>query len=928
MILKNFKSQLLLFIFFFSTVFAFAQVTVKGKVTTKENPQGIAAVTIQEKGTTNAVLSSEDGSYTIEVKGTNAVLLFNFVGMKPQSVSVAGKSEINIELEEDVSSLSDVVVTASRQPVRKIETVISVEVISSKQLKTIKPEGIAEAITQTPGIYVNTSQGRRGGVIIRGFPDGGNPLGGLDYTSILLDGLPSFGTTGRLPEAGFGFDLNVERVEVVRGSAATLFGRAAAAGAVNLISRTGGEKISGSVRLTRYDNIFEDSDNTMNYRFDWNVNGPLSKDKTVRFNLGGWFMDDKGFKNTGYKDKGHQLRGNVDFMLPNNKGKVRLYFLSSDYVFQNLTDAPADLNTMKLAGGWKNYETMQNFPSFYNLNYTVYESGSAAGTGTAFPTRRVTTNGVDSITRSIRKAMDDNGYGKTTQLGATFNFNLGNGFTLDNKFRFQSLASGTKYSFALPSFYKNYTVLRLLLDGDSDDQDIMNEFRLSKSAITGKVKHFFQGGHYYSNTRLRPTTYSFVHTLNPSNPDDIKFAPLAPPFVNNPWSGPLTAPRGSITRRGDYTEQVNSVFFGDEMKFGEKLTINTGVRYDWVWISMKETKRPFDKTLTRVVKHKDWSASIGFNYLIRRNIAVFGNLNKAFRAPDYTTYTSLEPFNAANTTFFRVPDGIKKNETIINSELGFRSTIKDFGFDLSVFYTKINDRLSRIFENGIVVSKPFGSNRISGTELSVFYNATGALRGLSVRSSLTYQDAIFTDFKINVDRGSILGNVTGALNVDPAGNLYGNKIIDEGGGNYSLNLNNKTLPSIPKVIWNFNSFYTHKYFGIDFSSNYNGNRFVDPTNVLKYDNLIILNAGAYVNVPFKGKTEIRIGAQVKNLSNNQSIQNIAGLGAGDVALGQKQKTPNWILPETIAGNAVNTQIWGQGYVQLPRRFLIYMSFDF
>jgi iron complex outermembrane recepter protein len=908
------KLRLLFAFLFLIPLLAAAQVTVKGKVSSTGSPDGLPKASIVEKGTTNGVTSNDKGEFTITVKDKSAVLIISFLGMDPYEVAVGNQTNITAVLTEEVSPYSEVVVTAGRKPTRKLETTTSVEIINAKALKIIKPEGIAEAITAAPGLYVNTSQGRRGGIVMRGFPDGGNPLGGLDYTGILLDGLPSFGSTGRLPEAGFGFDMNVEKVEVVRGSTATLFGRASAAGAVNVISKTGGEKTATSIKFSNYNKLFNSQG--LNYRIDFNSNGTMFKNKSWRFNIGGWLLNDNGFKNTGYNDNGFQFRGNIDYLLPNSKGSVRLYALASDYVFQNLTDIPADMNTMQVAGGWKPEQTLQNFESFYTRNYTVYESGGG------FPTRLVRDANGDSIVRSVKQAMQDNNYTRNFHIGTAITYNLGKGRSIEERFRYQNLHSGTKYSFALPSFYRNNSVTRLLLDGDANDVDAINEFRFKQFFEVNKVQHEMVFGHFMSRTHLKPLTYSFVHTLNPSNPDSLKFAPLAPPFVPLPWSGTNDYPRGSITRNGDYIEQVSSFFAGDEIRFNEKLKVNVGLRYDWVLLDMKENKKPFDRTLTRKERHSDWSGSVGFNYLLNKTSALYGNLNRAFRAPDYTAYTSLEWISFTDRRFLRVPTSIDKNEKIISTELGYRTSIKDFGIDVSVFYTKINNRLSRIFENGIVVSKPFGSNRIAGTELSLFF-IPQSVKGLSIRTNFTYQNAIFTDFKIPVDRGGVLGNATTALNVNPTGDLYGNKLIDEGSGNYSIDVRKKKLPGIPNFIWNSSIAYSHEYFGIDFSSNYNGKRYVDATNVLAYNNLMILNAGAYFKVPLKSNGDLRIGLQAKNLTNRNDIQNIAGLTASDVALGQKQKSPNW-----LDATSANRPIWGQGYVQLPRRVLIYISFDF
>jgi iron complex outermembrane recepter protein len=916
MLPKLFSGKRMAWLFFFSFVLSasvVAQINVKGKVV-DENNAPLDGATITEKGTANSVLVLPDGSFAITVKSGTAILVARYIGRQPKEARADGSNMVVIQLRQDISDLSVVTITAGRKPTRKLETTTAVEIIGSKQLKMTKPEGIAEAITNVPGLYVNTSQGRRGGIVTRGFPDGGNPLGGLDYTAILIDGLPSFGSTGRIPEAGFGFDLNVDRVEVVRGSTATLFGRASAAGAVNVISKTGGAKHGGSVRLTNYNNVFSEGGTDFNYRLDYNLNGPVTKDKSVRYNIGGWFLNDRGYKNTGLNDKGYQLRGNLDVKLGDNFGNLNVYFLHSDYVFQNLTDVPADLNTMKTAGNWKNYQTMQNFESFYNQRYTVYESGGG------FPTRIVrNANPTDSISRSVRTAMDDNSYGRATHVGFKIDLNLGGGFGFENRFRYQQITSGTKYSFSLPSFYRNNSVARLLLDGDARDHDIINEARLKKFINGSHVTHDIVLGAFLSYTGLNPTTYSFLHVMNPSNADSLKFAPLAPPFVTAPWSGTQAFPRGSITRRGNYYESVSSLFAGNEMKVNNKLTINMGLRYDWILIDMAETKKPYDLRLTRKERHEDWSGSIGVNYLLKSNSSLYANFNRAFRSPDYTAYTSLEWISFTDRRFLRAPDGIKKNEHIISMEAGYRTGIGDFSFDIAAFNTKINNRLATIFQNGIAVSVPFGSNKIMGGEISVGYNST-AIKGLSIRSNVTLQKATFSEFKVTVGKGGVIGNAATALNVDINGNLYGNTIINEGSGNYSIDVKGKRLPGIPSMIWNSSVVYAHKYFGLDFSSNYNGKRYADPTEVLPYNNLIVLNAGGYVRLPLRGKQELRLGAQVKNLSNRQDVQNIPGLSASDVALGQKQKTANW--------SDATSPIWGQGYTQLPRRILITLSYDF
>jgi hypothetical protein len=157
--------------------------------------------------------------------------------------------------------------------------------------------------------------------------------------------------------------------------------------------------------------------------------------------------------------------------------------------------------------------------------------------------------------------------------------------------------------------------------------------------------------------------------------------------------------------------------------------------------------------------------------------------------------------------------------------------------------------------------------------------------------------------------------------VDVTKDLFGLSIINEGNNQTSINVVGNKLPGVPDYIWNTTAIYTHKWFGLDFSSNINGGkRYADATNLINLGELAVLNGGGYFRWAVKGKNELRIGLQCKNIGNRQSVQNIAGLAENSTAMGQLQTTPNF--------NNAGVPIWAQGYLQLPRRWIAYISFDF
>ncbi|MFZ4428290.1 MAG: TonB-dependent receptor domain-containing protein, partial [Saprospiraceae bacterium] len=559
--------------------------------------------------------------------------------------------------------------------------------------------------------------------------------------------------------------------------------------------------------------------------------------------------------------------------------------------FQNLSDVALNPNTLELAPGWKNTDTYQS-PNLTGINFTIVE-----GSG---PARRfVLDQNGRQITRNLGQAMAGGSYGRINQGGMKLDYNLGSGWSVNNHFRYQTIETGVKYGFALPTFYAPTAVLRLYLDGDAVDKDLINEFRINKNIEAGNSQHVLSAGMYYSTINQKPTTYSYLYNSS-TDPNNIRASGIFPPGSPAPTTG-------SITRRGDYDENVTAVFFGDEMKFDNRLTINLGARIDWLALDMAETKIPYDKTLTRVEKFSDWSASLGANYLLSDRSALYGNVIRAYRMPDYSAFTSLE--RRADGKFLRLPDGLSNNEVVFNTELGVRTGFEGFGFDVALFYTNIDNRLASIFEDGLLVSKPLGQNRIQGAEASISF--TG-IRGLFVRSALTFQDARFADFKIPVGR-------TGTtLNVNPTGNLFGNTLINEGNNNYSIDLKDKKIPGVPNLIWNFVANYESKYFGLDFSSNINAGRYADGTNIIELGTLMIINAGAYARLPMRNDQDIRLGIQARNLMNDATVQGIAGVADNDTVLSTKQRNQNFNNPVVFA----------HGYTQLPGRVMVTLSYNF
>jgi len=212
------------------------KITVKGVV---NDAQGaIIGASVSEKGTSNGTVTDIDGNFTLNV-ASNATLTINYLGYKTAEISVNGKTSFSIVLEENVTELSEVVVTAMGVKTEKRRLNFAVQSINSEDLTDKKASNFVNALQgKIAGLSVTNSSGSPNAgtqVIIRGISSV-NPSQGNEPLFI-LDGVPVRG--GGTSAA----DINpndIENVTVLKGAAAAaLYGHEAANGAIMITTKKG-----------------------------------------------------------------------------------------------------------------------------------------------------------------------------------------------------------------------------------------------------------------------------------------------------------------------------------------------------------------------------------------------------------------------------------------------------------------------------------------------------------------------------------------------------------------------------------------------------------------------------------------------------------------------------------------------------------------
>lgn len=182
--------------------------TITGTVTEFGMPLPGASVVV--KGTTNGTQTDFDGKYSIKAKKDD-VLEFSYIGMKAQQVTVAASDVINVQMQEDNVTLSEVVVVGyGAQKKNKLTSVVKAEEIRDKKVvanRKTEAETIGDTNTklsydinqslqgQVAGVNITSASGKpekKDKIIIRGkssIQNGAEPLYILDGEPISSENL-------------------------------------------------------------------------------------------------------------------------------------------------------------------------------------------------------------------------------------------------------------------------------------------------------------------------------------------------------------------------------------------------------------------------------------------------------------------------------------------------------------------------------------------------------------------------------------------------------------------------------------------------------------------------------------------------------------------------------------------------------------------
>ncbi|GAB4494526.1 MAG: TonB-dependent receptor [Saprospiraceae bacterium] len=213
--------------------------TFKGRVADTNTGEPLAFATVQATEFSTGTLTDTAGFFTLQVpKGFEKIkIAVSLVGYVRQSIVLKiNEKDVEIRLVPDESNLKEVVVTGTMKEIRKADSPVPVEVFSPKFFLRNPTPSLFDAIQMVNGVrpQLQCNVCNTGDIHINGMEG--------PYTMVLIDGMPIvsglstvYGLSG-IPNSV------LQRMEVVKGPAASLYGSEAMGGLINIITKDPAER--------------------------------------------------------------------------------------------------------------------------------------------------------------------------------------------------------------------------------------------------------------------------------------------------------------------------------------------------------------------------------------------------------------------------------------------------------------------------------------------------------------------------------------------------------------------------------------------------------------------------------------------------------------------------------------------------------------
>ena len=285
------------------------------------NGDPVIGATVMESGTQNGTITDLDGNFTLDLKNGGS-LNVSYVGMKPQTIATKGKSSFEVKLEDDATTLNDVVVVGYGT-MKKKDLTGSVASVKMEDIAKVAGANVLQAIqAKVPGVDLQQTSGEAGGstsINIRGT----RSITASNTPLVIVDGV-EYGTTIDIPAS------DIESMDILKDASSTAIYGTKGANGVIIITTKRGKAGKTNVNFNAY----------------WSFNSPTEAVKSMygtkevqRWNDRANYQADYKSGNWGESNVGHNFgqQSLEDGTLIKDMIANGDYTDWYDYIFQNST---------------------------------------------------------------------------------------------------------------------------------------------------------------------------------------------------------------------------------------------------------------------------------------------------------------------------------------------------------------------------------------------------------------------------------------------------------------------------------------------------------------------------------------------------------------------------------------------------------------
>ncbi len=208
--------------------------TIYGRITSEG--LSIENAKVELVGTTLSTTTDSLGTFIIKkIPNGNYKIRVSYFGFKTVQENVTVSDEdnkiINLELISSQNNIDEIVVTGTLKEVSRMECPVSVEVYTPLYFKKNPTSNIFEALQNINGVrsQLNCNICNTGDIHINGLEG--------PYTMVLIDGMPIVSSLSTVYGLSGIPNSLIERIEIVKGPASSLYGSEAVGGLINIITK-------------------------------------------------------------------------------------------------------------------------------------------------------------------------------------------------------------------------------------------------------------------------------------------------------------------------------------------------------------------------------------------------------------------------------------------------------------------------------------------------------------------------------------------------------------------------------------------------------------------------------------------------------------------------------------------------------------------